>query len=166
VTSESSGVSTPGSHSISRVTPELIIDSNGGVAFEDGPDRGRVLISGESTDNAYSLMELTVAIRGGEVGFGPHLHHDIEELFVVRKGTLEFLLGSDVTHLSEGDAVRVPPGVRHGYRNTSGAPVELLVWFTPGGFEQLFVTYRTDQPNLDEEGFVAEATGRVNSQFE
>ena len=146
--------------------PQLIIDSNGGTAFEDGPDRGRVLISGESTDNAYALMELTVAARGGEVGFGPHLHHDIEELFVVRRGTLEFLLGSDVTGLIEGDAVRVPPGVRHGYRNISGAPVELLVWFTPGGFEQLFVTYRTDQPNLDEDGFVAEATGRFNSQFE
>ena len=166
VKSESSGACPPGSHNVSRMRPQLIIDSNGGTAFEDGPDRGRVLISGESTDNAYALMELTVAERGGEVEFGPHLHHDIEELFVVRRGTLEFLLGSDVTRLFEGDAVRVPPGVRHGYRNISGAPVELLVWFTPGGFEQLFVTYRTDQPNLDEDGFVAEATGRFNSQFE
>lgn len=146
--------------------PQLIIDSNGGTAFEDGPDRGRVLISGESTDNAYSLMELTVAEREGDPGFGPHLHHDIEELFIVRKGALEFLLGSDVTRLIEGDAVRVPAGVRHGYRNTSGAPVELLVWFTPGGFEQLFVRYRTDQPNLDVDYFVVEATGRFNSQFE
>jgi len=148
------------------MTRQLIIDSNGGAAFEDGLDRGRVLIAGESTGNAYSLMELTTAARGGEVGFGPHLHHDIDEVFVVRKGTLQFLLGSDVTSLTEGDVVRVPPGLRHGYRNSSGAPIELLVWFTPGGFDQLFVTYRTDQANLDEDGFVAEATGRFNSQFE
>ena len=72
----------------------------------------------------------------------------------------------DQPSLIEGDAVRVLPGVRHGYRNISGAPVELLVWLTPGGFEQLFVTYQTGQPNLDEDGFVAEATGRFNSQFE
>ncbi|CAB4596253.1 MAG: hypothetical protein ACK5CE_15365 [Actinomycetes bacterium] len=42
----------------------------------------------------------------------------------------------------------------------------MSVWFTPGGFEQLFVTYRTDQANLDEDDFVVEATGRFNSQFE
>jgi hypothetical protein len=50
--------------------------------------------------------------------------------------------------------------------NVSGAPVDLLVWFTPGGFEQLFVTYRTHQANRDVDGFVAEASGRFNSQFE
>ena len=148
------------------MTPPLIVDPNGGVSFEDGLDRGRILIGGQSTDNACSLMELTVAARGGEVGFGPHLHHDIDEVFIVREGTLEFLLGTDVTRLSEGDVVRVPPGTRHGYRNVSGAPVELLVWFTPGGFEQLFVTYRTDQANLDEHVFVAAAASRFNSQFE
>jgi mannose-6-phosphate isomerase-like protein (cupin superfamily) len=148
------------------MTPQLIVDSNGGVSFEDGHDRGRILIPGESTDNAFSLMELTVAAGGDDVGFGPHLHLDIDEVFVVRKGTLEFLLGTDVTRVGEGDVVRVPPGTRHGYRNVSGAAVELLVWFTPGGFERLFVTYRTDQANLVEDGFVVEATGRFNSQFE
>jgi mannose-6-phosphate isomerase-like protein (cupin superfamily) len=121
-----------GPHSVAAMTRSLIIHSNGGTSFEDGPDRGRVLIAGESTDNAYSLMELTVAPREPDVGFGPHLHLDINEVFVVRKGTLEFLLGSDVTSLIAGDVVRLPPGVRHGYRNASGEPVELLVWFTPG----------------------------------
>ena len=52
VTSERPEAFAPGSHNVSRMTPQLIIDSNGGVAFEDGPDRGRVLIAGESTDNA------------------------------------------------------------------------------------------------------------------
>lgn len=154
------------SRNVARMTREFVIDAHGGASFEDGLDRGRVLIAGDSTDNVYSLMELTVAERGGEVGFGPHLHHDIDEVFVVREGTLEFLLGSDVMSLVAGDVVRVPPGVRHGYRNVSGEPVELLVWFTPGGFEQLFVKYRTDQANLDEDGFVTEATGCFKSTFE
>ena len=148
------------------MTREFVIDANGGAWFEDGLDRGRVLIAGDSTDNVYSLMELTVAERGGEVGFGAHLHHDIDEVFVVRQGALEFLLGSDVMSLVAGDVVRVPPGVRHGYRNVSGEPVDLLVWFTPGGFEQLFIKYRTDQANLDEDGFVNGATGCFKSTFE
>lgn len=134
--------------------------------FEDGPDRGRVLISGESTNYAYSLMELTIAPRAADVGFGPHVHNDIEEVFYVRGGALDFLLGADVTPLRVGDVVRVPPGARHGYRNISGEPVDLLVWFSPGGFENLFVKYRTDQPTVDSEGFVREATSRFNSLFE
>jgi mannose-6-phosphate isomerase-like protein (cupin superfamily) len=144
----------------------LIVQANGGASFEDGPDHGRVLIAGEATGNAFSLMELTVAPREADVGFGPHLHHEIHEVFVVRRGALEFLLRSDVTTLIAGDVVRVPPGVRHGYRNVSDEPVELLVWFTPGGFEHLFIKYRTDQPNLDEHGFLHEATSRFNSRFE
>jgi mannose-6-phosphate isomerase-like protein (cupin superfamily) len=157
------------SHSQSKVCEvksEYIIGADGGVAFEDGLDRGRVLISGESTGQAYSLMELTVASRGAEVGFGPHFHENIDEVFVVRKGTLEFLLGSEVTVLVEGDVTRVQSGSRHGYRNVSGEPVELWVWFTPGGFEQLFVKYRTDQANLDEDGFMIEATSSFASHFE
>jgi mannose-6-phosphate isomerase-like protein (cupin superfamily) len=125
-----------------------------------------VLISGESTNDAYSLMELTVAPRATDAGFGPHVHHDIEEVFCVRGGAMEFLLGADVTPLRAGDVVRVPPGTRHGHRNVSGEPVDLLVWFSPGGFEHLFVKYRTDQPTVDPEGFVREATSRFNSLFE
>jgi mannose-6-phosphate isomerase-like protein (cupin superfamily) len=139
---------------------------NASGSFEDGLDHGRILIPGESTNYAYSLMELTVTPRANDVGFGPHVHNDIEEVFFVRGGELDFLLGADVTPLLAGDIVRVPPGTRHGYRNVSGEPVDLLVWFSPGGFENLFVKYRTDQPTVDAEGFVNEATSRFNSQFE
>jgi mannose-6-phosphate isomerase-like protein (cupin superfamily) len=125
-----------------------------------------VLVSGESTEYAYSLMELTVAPRAPDIGFGAHVHHDIDEVFVVRSGTLDFLLAADVMPLRAGDVVRVASGMRHGYRNVSGEPVDLLVWFSPGGFEQLFVTYRTDQAVVDAEGFVNEATNRFNSRFE
>ena len=62
----------------------LIVQANGGASFEDGPDHGRVLIAGEATGNAFSLMELTVAPHEANVGFGPHLHHEIHEVFVVR----------------------------------------------------------------------------------
>jgi hypothetical protein len=42
----------------------------------------------------------------------------------------------------------------------------MLVGFAPGGFERLFVTYRSDQPSVDSEGFVNEATSRFNPEFE
>ena len=146
-----------------------LVNRDGGVAFEDGPDRGRILVSGRDTGGLYSLMEWTVAAGAPNAprNYGAHRHHEIEETFYVRSGELEFLLGDEVTALSAGDFVRVSPGVRHGYANVSGAEVELLVSFHPGGIEELFLKYRTDQePPQDGEGFIADATRDYASEFE
>jgi mannose-6-phosphate isomerase-like protein (cupin superfamily) len=143
-----------------------------GVAFEDGADRGRVLVFGHQTGGRYSLMEYVVAARPASdavtaSNYGPHLHRDIEETFLVRRGSLRFLLGEAVFDLGEGDFVRVPPGKRHGFVNVSGEAVELLVSFHPGGFEELFVTHRSDQdPPPSATGFMDEAVRLFSSEFE
>jgi len=143
-----------------------------GVAFEDGADRGRILVFGRDTGGRYSLLEWTVAAAlpgaaDAPRSYGPHRHREIEETFYVRSGALEFLLGDQVTTLNAGDFVRVPPGVRHGFANVSGVEVELLVSFHPGGFEELFLKYRTDQnPAPAEDGFIADATRLYASEFE
>jgi len=137
--------------------------------FEDGPDRGRILVSGDDTGGRWSLMEYEVAARPADepLAYGPHLHHGIEETFVVQAGALRFLLGDEVRDLGPGDRVSVPPGMRHGFANVSGAPVKLLVSFHPGGFEQLFVRHRTDQdPAPAADGFLVEATRDWASEFE
>ena len=146
-----------------------IVSTRGGVPFEDGPDRGRILVSGADTDGRYSLMEWIVAAGDGlpAESYGAHLHGAIEETFYVRKGRLEFLLGETVTTLEAGDFVRVPPGTRHGYANVSGQEVELLVSFHPGGFEQLFLRYRTDRDDpAAGDGFIADAVREFGSEFE
>lgn len=145
------------------------IPRDGGTAFEDGPDRGRVIVSGEQTGGLYSLMEYVVAARpaGEGPGYGAHRHAAIEETFWVRQGRLSFLLGEAEIALEPGDFVRVPPGVRHGFANLSGAPVELLVSFAPGGFEALFVRHRTDQdPPPRPDGFIEDAVRDFGSTFE
>jgi mannose-6-phosphate isomerase-like protein (cupin superfamily) len=148
----------------------MIVPSDGGLRFEDGADRGRVVVSGEETGGRYALMEWTVApaATGGEPpSYGPHTHQECEETFLIRSGTLEFLLGDQVTSLGPGDFVRVPAGVRHGYRNTSGQAVNMLVSFHPAGLERLFVKYRSDQPSPPEgDGFIADATRFHASVFE
>ena len=58
--------------------------------------------------------------------------------------------------MSVGGFVVLSAGMRHGYRNVSGAPVEMVVTFVPGGFEELFVTYRTDT-DVPASGFVEDA---------
>jgi mannose-6-phosphate isomerase-like protein (cupin superfamily) len=126
------------------VSPRLIVrHGSDDRTFEDGRDRGRVLVSGSDTAGAYGLMELTLAPTAAD-GYGPHLHRGCEETFLVRRGRLDFLLDDEVISLGPGDFVRAPPGVRHGYANRSGEPVELLVSFHPGGLEELFLKRRTD----------------------
>jgi mannose-6-phosphate isomerase-like protein (cupin superfamily) len=147
----------------------VITASGGGVRFEDGDDRGRVLVFGRDTGGRYSLMEYVVAPRppGAAPQFGPHLHREIEETFLVRRGRLRFLLGDEVVDLRPGDFVRAPPGVRHGFANVSGEEVELLVGFHPGGFEELFITHRSDQqPPPAAAGFTDDARRLFASEFE
>lgn len=146
-----------------------IVSTCDGVPFEDGPDRGRILVSGADTGGCYSLMEWIVAAGDGlpVQNYGAHRHGAIEETFYVRKGSLEFLLDETVTTMKAGDFVRVPPGTRHGYANVSGEEVELLVSFHPGGFEQLFLRYRTDRDGPPAgDGFMADAVRDFGSEFE
>ena len=148
---------------------DQVIRDRDGAWFEDGPDRGRVLVFGRQTGGRYSLMEYVVAPRPPveTPDFGPHRHLEIEETFLVRSGRLRFLLADDVFDLGPGDFVRAPPGVRHGFANVSGEAVELLVSFHPGGFETLFITHRSDQhPPPSPTGFMDDARRDFASEFE
>ena len=147
----------------------VIVSSGAGRRFQDGADHGRVIVFGHDTGGKYSLMEYVVAAGEGTAphvprSYGAHRHRECEETFLIRRGELEFLLGDEVVTLRAGDFLRVPPGIRHGYANVSGAEVEMLVGFMPGGLEELFVKYRTDGSG-DGEGFVAEATRLHASEF-
>ncbi|MFI4935556.1 MAG: cupin domain-containing protein [Caulobacterales bacterium] len=154
------------------MSDDPVVRSSDGAAFEDGPDRGRVLVFGHQTGGRYSLMEFSVSARprspaGQPPDFGPHRHRQIEETFLIREGRLRFLLGEEIFDLGPGDFVRVPPGQRHGFANLSGDVVEMLVTFHPGGFEELFITHRSDQdPPPAPDGFIREATRRFDSEFE
>ena len=146
--------------------------ASGGVAFEDGADRGRILVFGSETGGQYSLMEWVVGpasapALAAEPDYGPHRHRAIDETFYVRRGSLEFLLGDEVRTLRARDFIRVTPGARHGYANISGEEVELLVVFHPGGFEELFLGRRSDQePQPPAGGFIEEAIRRFGSECE
>ena len=151
------------------MTGDQLVRDGDGVRFEDGPDRGRVLVFGHQTGGRYSLMEYVVAPRPTAEApeFGPHRHLAIEETFLVRSGRLSFLLGDEVFGLGPGDFVRAPPGVWHGFANVSGEAVELLVGFCPGGFETLFVKHRSDQaPPPSPTGFMDDARRDFASEFE
>ena len=59
-----------------------------------------------------------------EQGTG-HFHDEIEEVYLVTRGTLTFRLGDDVQRVSAGTAVRVAPRTPRSHRNEGDEPVEL-----------------------------------------
>jgi mannose-6-phosphate isomerase-like protein (cupin superfamily) len=60
-----------------------------------------------------------------EQGTG-HFHEEIEELYLVTRGTLTMRFEDEVVEVSAGSAVRVSPGTTRSHRNEGGEPVE--VW--------------------------------------
>jgi mannose-6-phosphate isomerase-like protein (cupin superfamily) len=60
-----------------------------------------------------------------EQGTG-HYHDEIEEVYLVTRGTLTMRFGDDVCQVPAGSAVRVAPHTRRSHRNEGDEPVE--VW--------------------------------------
>ncbi|HET8527504.1 MAG TPA: cupin domain-containing protein [Gaiellaceae bacterium] len=59
-----------------------------------------------------------------EQGTG-HFHDEIEELYLVTRGTLTLRLGDDVARVGPGTVVRVAPRTPRSHRNEGDEPVEL-----------------------------------------
>ncbi len=59
-----------------------------------------------------------------EQGTG-HYHDDVEELYIVTRGTLTMRFGDDVERVTAGSAVRVAPRTPRSHRNEGDEPVDL-----------------------------------------
>ena len=126
-------------------------------------DRVLIKTSAKETNGAYSFMHWTLAT---DATAPPHAHERYEETFYVLKGELSLLLGEKTAIMAMGDFVRVPAGVRHGYRNLSAHPVDMLVTFIPGGMEELFYKYRTDERDFDAQSYLHEAKTSHGTEYE
>ena len=59
-----------------------------------------------------------------EQGTG-HYHDQVEEGYIVTRGTLTMRFDDDVEHVTAGSAVRVAPHTRRSHRNEGDEPVDL-----------------------------------------
>ena len=72
---------------------------------------------------AVTLMRIP-AHSDFEQGTG-HFHDEIEELYLVTRGTLTMRFGDDITTVGPGTAVRVAPRTPRSHRNEGDEPVEM-----------------------------------------
>jgi mannose-6-phosphate isomerase-like protein (cupin superfamily) len=59
-----------------------------------------------------------------EQGTG-HFHDQVEELYLVTRGTLTMRFGEEIREVGAGTAVRVAPRTPRSHRNRGGEPVEM-----------------------------------------
>jgi quercetin dioxygenase-like cupin family protein len=142
---------------------KLLQRASEGLAFNFVTDRVTTKVSAQETGSQYSLMTWVAAPKTGSP---PHAHAHCDETFYVVEGQLEFVLGHDRFTIGTGDFVRVPAGTRHAFRNDSDAPAEMLVGLIPGGMEELFYKYRTDDREFDLNGFLQEAKQLHGTEYE
>jgi mannose-6-phosphate isomerase-like protein (cupin superfamily) len=59
-----------------------------------------------------------------EQGTG-HYHDELEEVYLVTRGTITFRLGDDIREVPAGSAVRVPAKTPRSHRNEGDEPVDM-----------------------------------------
>jgi mannose-6-phosphate isomerase-like protein (cupin superfamily) len=114
---------------------------------------GYAIVKADQVEDAYAdsdvpgeFRSLTEALRSEQVavtliripphsdfeqGSG-HRHEEIEEVYLVTKGTLTMRFGDEVETVGPGSAVRVAPQTVRSHRNEGDEPVEMWA-ISPGG---------------------------------
>lgn len=106
-----------------------------GAAYWGPGELMTFLVTGEETNGAFFMADLSVAPGGGTP---PHIHHREDESFRLLEGTLTVQVGGDTITTSPGDFVYLPRGIAHSFRNAGEVPAKALVLTTPAGLEGFF----------------------------
>ena len=113
----------------------IVLPPGGGRAYALGSMRTLFKADGEETGNRYCVAEWW--LEPGQLGPGPHLHAENEELFLVLDGTMTFVVGDEQVEAERGTFLRIPAGVTHDFYNLGATAAGVFNVYLPGGFEAL-----------------------------
>lgn len=97
-------------------------------------DTYTILVTGEDTAGAYTLIDMLIPNGGGPP---PH-RHDFEEMFTVLEGEIEVTLRGETSVARVGDTINVPANAPHQFTNAAERPARILCLCTPPGQEEFF----------------------------
>ncbi|MBK1896748.1 cupin domain-containing protein [Chryseobacterium paridis] len=113
-----------------------IINKDKGKLLAVAGGNYRIIISGDQTDGNYAVIEMVVPPGGGPP---PHSHPDIQEMFHVLEGEVEFKTEAGKQIVGQDGFVNIPfGGSIHSFKNTSEKYARLLCTVIPAGLEVLF----------------------------
>ena len=103
------------------------------------------LVTGEHTDNAYSLTHCF--FRKGYTP-PPHFHTLEDESFYILDGVIDFQAGDKKFTASAGELIVLPKGVPHSFNLVTDTAKALLL-ISPAGFETIFKEFSVPAQTLD-----------------
>jgi quercetin dioxygenase-like cupin family protein len=119
---------------------QAISDIAPAMKYQPKPERyyfdvalGSILLSGEDTGGAYSLLDLSVAPG---LGAPHHRHTSEDETYLVLSGELEAIVGDETFTLRAGETLMAPRNIPHQLRNPGTVANHYLIMFSPAGFEE------------------------------
>ncbi len=113
----------------------LVSAPGSGKQFQALGDQVTVLLSGEQTGGAFTLVEVVTPPGGGPP---PHWHTREDECFIVLEGRIELWQDGVWSEAPGGSVIYLPRGSRHTYRNPGDTPLRMIVKAAPAGFEVFF----------------------------
>ena len=125
-----------------------------------------------AADSYGALLRWEHTLSPGAAVVRDHVHPRQQERFEVLAGQGRFRAGSETREAAAGDIVVVPPGIRHGFRNTGNDELRVLIEVRPSLrmenlFEAIFAlaragrATRTGQPRLFEAALIAQECSDV-----
>jgi quercetin dioxygenase-like cupin family protein len=99
-------------------------------------DTYTVKAAGEETGGSLAVIEADLAPHSG--GTPLHVNTREDENYYVLEGTLTFRLDERTLEAPAGTFVHIPKGMVHTHWNATAAPVRMLGFPAPAGFETFF----------------------------
>lgn len=112
------------------------INNEQGQSLSVVGDTYRILLSGEQTNGSYAVIDMLVPPGGGP---GPHAHKDMQEMFYVVEGEIDFKMEGGTYKAKKGSFVNIPlGGAVHCFKNTTNDIAHLLCTVVPAGLDTFF----------------------------
>jgi mannose-6-phosphate isomerase-like protein (cupin superfamily) len=134
------------------------------VGVEDGQPLSGVIckISSESTDDAYTVLELKM-FPG--IGAPLHVHQREDEMFYILEGECEFICEGEKHVVGEGALVVLPKGKPHSFRNPRDSGLtRVMITAVPGGLDRYFAAI--DELIKSGKQVGQEDVDNINNRFE
>lgn len=103
-----------------------VIRAKDRLILESAWSRAKIESLGAPTKHSALETMLVTLKPGGASASRPHTR-DVEQMTLIFRGTTHFQFEDDRHVLREGDAISIPPGVRHMWTNASRKPVQILI---------------------------------------
>ena len=126
--------------------PSFVVSSAGCEALisPDGLAEIRILIDPEQAPDAGAYLGRGTFQAGAAIA--EHVHERSVEMLYILSGEGMMMIESQALVVRAGDAVWIPRGARHSFRNSSGTALEAVQLYLPPGPERRFKAWPPGAP--------------------